>query len=376
MSFPFRTMLDDAKRTTLCKELRAEYEKEKSISPNQFNKDYREASAVFRSEKPLATLSPEQLQIFHELNNRACGVNLWKNKQHAIEVITMLLPFAAIALNVASVVPAGTAFFYLRSHRSLAVASACSACACLFFASTCYKLQGPLKDLGKIINELKWENFGAFFGKVEGAYNELRKTSYLARFILNAQEKKLDNNDRALRLFGEHLSALQAIICVASKLKDRYLNYKLGITTKLSSIEDIQKKVDLAKILSFFVRFEKICQKGLYGTATFGLVALAWAYYAYVQKAYLMTIAGIVHFAVASTISRELYIFQRGSKNIFSVQEDKVAEAFQEMAARSMLFWAMDLEKADRYQIQNTVVIPFDTILKLIPSWKDPVQVK
>ena len=37
-----------------------------------------------------------------------------------------------------------------------------------------------------------------------------------------------------------------------------------------------------------------------------------------------MTIVGIVHFAAASTIFRELYIFQRGSKNIFSVQEQKV----------------------------------------------------
>jgi hypothetical protein len=224
----------------------------------------------------------------------------------------------------------------------------------------CLSLHGALEGHIKVLNDLSWQNQDQFSTSINGVYEGLKKTSYLMKCYIKAHQKRDGSENYGVILLTELRDAINVMIVAPNRT---------------STAEDIQK-VDLEKIRSFFVRFEKVCRKGLYGTATLGVIAVAWTYYAYVQKAYLMTIAGIVQFVAASTICRELYVFQRGSKNIFSVQENKVAEAFQEMAARSMLFWAMDLEKADRYQIQNTVVIPFDAILKLIPSWKDPVQVK
>jgi hypothetical protein len=311
-------------------------------------------------------VSREVLQARDLLNSKSQQilekpfVTPWKQTDVTFTAGMFGLSWAATALSASVGVAAGLSVYYIRSHRVIALVTGCAAYSLWYFRGMCLSLHGALEGHIKVLNDLSWQNQDQFSTSINGVYEGFKKTSYLMKCYINAHRKRDGSENYGVILLTELRDAINVMI----EKPDRK-----------STAEDIQN-VDLTKIRSFFVRFEKVCRKGLYGTVTLGVIAVAWTYYAYVQKAYLMTIAGIVQFVAASTICRELYVFQRGSKNIFSVQENKVADAFQEMAARSMLFWAMDLEKADRYQIQNTVVIPFDAILKLIPSWKDPVQVK
>ena len=213
--YPFWNLIP-TKRAELCKGLRAEYEKEKSVSQADFNKAFKNIHDVFESKTSPDNLSSEQQQILNDLNNRACKAD--KNiiisseiKRRSITNFTGLLPLSAKAMILLGGAAAVTALFYLRSHRSLAVASACSACACLVIASTCYKLNKTLMGLGKILKELNWHNYHKFSDQVEGAYNELKKTSYLAWLFLYAHDEKLNKADHALRLLDDHLSAVQVI---------------------------------------------------------------------------------------------------------------------------------------------------------------------
>ena len=70
----------------------------------------------------------------------------------------------------------------------------------------------------------------------------------------------------------------------------------------------------------------------------------------------------------AGFYDKGLHVLQRGSGKI--KEGVKVESEFQSMATHSLLFSRMGLQQADERQIQNGVVIPFDAILQLIPSWK------
>ena len=354
-NFPY-WQIEKKDQSAIAKELRKKYKEAKTYAGL-----YKQALQHLGPNPPQEKPSVEVQQVIEALNSKAREVleapfvTPWKEEMPVIQVLTYLLPYAAHAATVSGMAVGGISLLYLRSQTVIALANICGACAFLVLRSNILNLNKTFGKIHNHISQLNWQNQTEFSSQIDAAY----KASYLMRLYFGAHSRKMSKDHQGLNLLKEQLSAINHIKFLLIKL------YMMpGSDLKLEGIQI----ADLGQIKAFFVKFERICRKGMLGTVGVAMVALAWAYYAYVQKAYLMTIAGMVHFVGGAAISWQLFKLQKISKNIH-LSNDDVAVAIQKAASESFL-----LRRIGVADIHKAVVIPFDAILKLIPAWKESVK--
>ncbi len=339
--------LDLVTQSTIAKELKSSYGK-------GFTSLYKSALQYMGLNPPNKPVPEDVQKIIGALDERAAEilyVGPWKSELPTIENITALLPLCGQVVSGVAAASLGVTLLYARSHRVLAVATLCVTCAMVAIRSFVLKLNEGFEKHYGVIEALNAQNLEQFSGTIDNVYNELKKTSYLMRLYLNSHQSRMKEGHQGLELLREQLLAMH-------HLKALFLG--------LAGLPGSQTEID-SKI--FFTKFEKLARKGLYGTVFYGAATAAVAYYAYVQRARLMVVIGIVHCIGALAIARELYVLKKGSSLVGKADPEQMNEQFQYIVNKSFIFNYLGVKN-----IQDTVFISLDAILKLIPAWKEQIK--
>lgn len=348
--YPFmRLERDDQRRVS--HELQAAYFQQ-GVQEVAFQSDYRDALLVMAGKKEASTLSVAGEEILNELNNQADPFTSgWKQTLPTVTILTNLLLLGSYGCTAGSAVSAGMSLLYLRSHKIIALASACSGCALLILSSVYKNMVTTFQFHERLIENLSWKNQAQFSEQVNAIY----KSSLFFRRLFS-QSNETGQSHKGLQLLRDHLSAVEharnVLICLFNgAVPGEFPGGAQGLDK------------------SFFMRLSKLARSGMISSGVVSVLLLAWTSYAYLQKARLMAITALVQFVGASLITYELIVLSTGSKRVYSASDDEIGREFQAMALHSFLLKRMGLQTANAAQIQNAVVIPFEAVLKLVPSW-------
>ncbi len=303
-------------------------------------------------------------QLIEAIENKASEhvkqthVTSWKGVCNYVWDLSDLCQIASSRFTITCAVSAGLSLFYLRSHRIIAVACGCVAVAAFSLRTTALHCAAAASKYGQAIDNLTIFNDGQFYDQLTAVYEEHKKTDFLARAYFHRQERALGKTEVASQLLNEQLTALRQM---------RRLWLHLMASQSFALDEKINAQP--AEVKNFFGRFESITRRSLLYGAGFTFGSMGWTAYTFAQRAYLMSVAGIVSITVGTVISYQLYLFNQGAKKIHIVSDESVPSAFQDMVSKIFLLRRLGLQKAELKQIHQAFVIPCDEILKLIPSW-------
>ncbi len=299
--------------------------------------------------------SLEELTILNALDAKAAevlgwedSVTPWRKEKTTIIDITRCLSLVQRGFAVGC----GSALIVSLIHRSnrlFVVASLCAACAFLALKSMLAFWEQAFCEIEIKLDRLSWKNQSELTQEVAKIYEGLAKTAYLTRVYLRSQ-----SNTTSIELLKEQLFAFK-------NLRSLFLRL-MGTPAGVSQLTN-------EKDTLFFKKFAKMTRQGLHMSGGAMLFAAGWAYYAHLQRAYLMTCIGVVHVVGALAISRELFVLQKCSKKIYEAGDETYTQACQELIQRS---WFIRRLGAQPETLQVEVVEPFHAILKLIPRWKQP----
>lgn len=282
-------------------------------------------------------------------------INGWKVEQITIRVLTDFLTLAQKGFFVGAVGAAGMGLLY-RSHKVIAVANLCVACALFVFSSTSNKLKEAYLQVGQAIQELDLNKCELFSQKIESIYTDLEKASVVMKCYHKIQRRSLPKEHQAQELLREQLFP-------ATMLKK--IMFGMAPQGQPEGVEP-----NLRQLKAFFERFAKISRQAMLITSGVALLGAAWTYYAYLQRAYLMIVAGSIHVVVSSLIAKEFFNLQRGAKKVYQAPDSEFAKTFAEIVPMSTVLSKIGMQNPTVYQIEQCVVIPFDAILTLVPGWK------
>ncbi len=352
---------------------------------------YAEALQALVGKTDPGKLSKEASQAFNALNiaaQKTLTVTSWKGGRPFLTNLGPLLKIGNKVVFAGGVATAGIGLFYAPSHKFLALANGCAACAFWILSSRCTLITDAVGQFSQIIENLTSENLNQFPDQIKEVYAGLEKSLFIGSYLQTHRRKiRCEEHEKSLILFKEQLSAIQylhnLIVANSEKLLSLTISAMHSPIGFLSSALFPEKKnlksitaadippKDLEEIKTFFQNFDKLCRSHQLKAAGVGVLALAWTYYTYVQRVYLMIVAGVVHCIAFFLLAKELYVFQRGSKKIVAASSQEVVQEFRAMAANSSLLSLMSLQEAQASEIKNYVVIQFDAILNLLPSWKE-----
>lgn len=307
---------------------------------------------------------PVVLQLIQALEDKALEhlekpvVKPWKGVCDSVRELTGLCQIAALGLTATCMGSIGMSLFYLRSHRVIAVACGCIGAAAFALRRTALRCAAAAEKYAEAIENLTIDNVENFYSQLTEIYTGHKKTDFLARDYFHRQERAHGNTEIAAQLLNEQLAALR-------QMKRLFLS----LYTVQPFVWDEKIETQPADIKKFFVRFEAFTRRGLlYGTG-FTLGSMGWTAYTLMQRAYLMSLAGIVSISAGAAISHQLYLFNQGAKKIHITSDGLVSSAFQNMSSKISLLQRLGLQKAELKQIHQAFVIPCNEILKLIPLW-------
>ncbi len=291
----------------------------------------------------------------------------WKKRACTVRILSQGWELGASYIGKGSIIPLGLSILYLRSHKILALANVCAACALQILSSEFLKISKAFSQQFKTLNELKVDEVDEvddFLQSVSKSYEDLKKESWIARSYLNAHKKHMKGKQslNSLVILKEHIDAFNHLSCFLKKFFFQFHSFQSNKST-----------LNLEIIKNFFKKFEKLCLSAQKRAIGIWALSLVWSYYAYTQRAYLMVLAGIVHLIAWSVIIKELFTLAKGSKKIYSFDSTPVINSnFQAMAAKSWLFMTLpnNMEVED---IQQHIVTPMNFILTLIPTWKEEI---
>ncbi len=348
--YPF-LQLSKEDRSKYANELQSTYATEKKISKKVFGQHYRAVLEVMAGTKEESALLPIQTDVLNDLND-AAFVKPWKNELHSFEILTYLIAYGSTVPLVPAGVSLGLSLLYMRSHKVIALASGCAAISCLVLRNTCFELIDALGKQKTVIENLTWRNQAGFSSEIDQVYAGLKKTSWLMRYYLNQQERYLGKEHFGLVVLKQQLAALVQI-------QNLPLSFLLSVKTETA---------DQPRIQTFFKKAEPLFGNGFRGTLGLSLLGLGWTGYTLTQKAYLMTVIGLVQSLGLFALARSFYVLQQGSKRIYESQS--IATDLQTTLQR-LFFNQVDVTELSEATIETAFVVPLDAIFKLIPSWNE-----
>jgi hypothetical protein len=169
----------------------------------------------------LLNTDPENLpenvrQVFDALNSKAeeklnTHVTPWKMRSFSVLKLASYLQMAGYAVGASAIIPAGVAFYYLRSKKVLALASTCLAVALFVLGRSGIQLGQAFVGIYDEINVLNWKNQGQFNEKIDAVYEGLEKSNIVWRGILQIRRNKLGAGNQGKKLLEEQLGAFERL---------------------------------------------------------------------------------------------------------------------------------------------------------------------
>jgi len=263
--------------------------------------------------------------------------------------------------SVGSIGAAGLGLRY-NSYRVLMVANLCMACALWVIRSHVQSIAAFCNDISTVIQDLAPERLNNFEGRIASIYEGLEKTTYFIKFYLRQQKATVEKDREG------HLKLLQKQLYALSQIR----NFAFRCTKQLDKLQ--QGEPDLNKIRDFFKNFEKLSKNGLFVSGSFTFLGAALTVYASMKKAYLMSLVGMICCIRLLAISKELFNLRNSSKKIIASQDEDMHKNVNEFVSKSKLFSSLKMDNPTLFDYEKIIVIPFDAILTLVPSWKTRVN--
>lgn len=252
----------------------------------------------------------------------------------------------------------GLTLLALRNSKLLAVANGCATVAVFILTQTFSCFLEGMKSHAANIENLTIENRSEFEERVTQHYKEIEKTHFLLSTYYQARKEVIGEKEhRELLLLKEDIEAMKELpLYSATLLVSCFSSPKSPSPSLQDEVFDIQL------IKAFFLKFEKMALQGKQIFFIGTLSGMAYMYCAWVQKAYLMIIAGLIY-----TLTNGLLFYGTRSYQIGAValqtgsQEDLLKIYHQNVSG--ILFPSMK----DLDSLHACVTIPLEKILKLIP---------
>lgn len=316
----------------------------------------------------ITVISPDVQAIVDVMNSEAQKIlnrddfekkhPIWRK---AITDITGIFPYAGRVLQQgASYGALGmgglTIWAALRNSKLLAAANGCAALALILFSSTINHFLGGLYQHSLTIKNLSLENWHEFEGKIGNNYEKMEKSIFVLGRYYGARKRALGIvEQQALLLLKEEVDAIRTLSFYGFVLM---VSYK----TQQPLMNSLEQQFDLKKVKKLFLKIEKIASQGKNLTLIGTLLGMAYLYVAYVQRAYLMIIAGLTYTCLTGALCTTARSYQIGAAAIREATEENLLEIYHQNIAGFLI-----PPVADVNSIQGAIVIPLEKILKLIP---------
>jgi len=364
INFPFWS-LSTEKKKRIASELKAEYQLN-GVQPKQFAAWYKNTIDVMSQTKLMDSLSPAEKHLLDDLNDRPY-VKPWRDERPQFTQITFFCQAGARACSMMGHASVALAAVYIHSHRMIAIASLCHAAACLYLRSACLHADAAMKKIESKIDALSWKNQAMFSSEIDNVYE---KTHPLLRLYFNAQKRRLAGKDHAgLLLLKQQLSAFHYLGNFKNILGQQIMALLLSQRGESMEFSNDEQPADLNRLHAFTQKIDPLSRTAFQGLAGFGVLGLGWAYLAYQQRAYLMSVAGLIYSIFMLNAARcvhHLRVFAQAAQEADT--GSKVTTLFNQAVLKITFNLISPISEST---LERSVVIPFDAILKLIPAWND-----
>lgn len=280
----------------------------------------------------------------------------WKAE---VDVFTGLFPIANLVTKgvmVSGLAMGGLSLWSFKSSKVLAVVNGCAAVALLFFSGALERYTLAFHNFHETIRDLTVENRHSFSATIDRNYEAMEKSSTVLRYYFRARKETLRDGDfEGLTLLREDLAAIKEmqiypLLAIAS--------LKSGTPLSFHSTE----LINLNRIKAFFEKLERIFHQGEKLAALGTLVGLGCLYYAYVNRAHLMVLAGLTYSLMNGVLFAAVHSYKIDLAKMREADESNLLDLFNRHVAGRLIPKAQDVGS-----LQQAIVIPLERILKLIP---------
>ncbi|QVL56991.1 MAG: hypothetical protein KFB93_06310 [Simkaniaceae bacterium] len=281
---------------------------------------------------------------------------IWKEE---VVVLTGIFPIANMAVNgtsSAAFAMGGLTLWSFRSSKLLAAANGCACLALILLSNSLINYAEGIHKISQTIEALNIENKAIFSPSINEHYEGIEKSTTVLRSYFGARKRVLGNPEhQGLQMLREDLSAIQA-------LKSYSMSMLMWYQTKTPLSIESEKLVDVQQIKTFFEKLERVTLKGKNLAAAGTLIGMAYLYCAYLNRAYLMMIAGLTFTLMNGALFSVARSYQMGAIAMREADESNLLEIFHKNMRGRLLPRA-----TDPISLQQAIIIPLDRILRLIP---------
>ena len=280
----------------------------------------------------------------------------WKGQVIVLTGVFPIAKSAAQGLSYAALAMGGLTLWSFRSSKLLAAANGCACLALVLLGNSIIKYVEGLNEHSKMIEALNVQNRGEFSSKIDQNYVKMERSIPILQTYFTARKRRLGSAEhQGLQLLRQDVSAIQAMMHYFSDNS----SYQM---THIPIAVESEKLVNLSEIKAFFERFEMILRKGK-GLAFGGtLMGMAYLYCAYVNRAYVMIIAGLTFTLMNSLLFSVARSYEIGAATMLSAEDHTLIDIFNQNVAGRLIPQA-----ENEISLQQAIVIRLDRILRLIP---------
>ncbi len=376
MSVPAYLQIGKAEQLAIVRELRDTQPYETT-----FSADYQPAMLFIRGSLNEETASPTAQALAEAMNQKAQEVlrraedeqskadfetnyEPWKRE---LDVFTGLFPIAngmTQGIMFSGLAMGGLSLWSFKSSKCLAAANGCAALALLAFSGGLERYSLALHTHHDAIDGLNVGNRDTFSATIDGNYKVMERSSTVLRSYFGARRQVLTEQTHCgLQLLKQDLAAIKAM-----KSYSLFFLLLMHSETPVSTGSDFSTnlpeiKQSLPQIKAFFEKLERTLNQGKKLAALGTFIGLGYLYCAYVSRAYLMVIAGLT-FSVMNGVSYGVaHSYEIGAAKIRNAQAHDLLTLFNSHVAGKLIPKAKD-----EASLQQAIVIPLESILRLIPT--------
>lgn len=252
----------------------------------------------------------------------------------------------------------GLTLWSFKSSKLLVATNGCATIGLLLFSRAVDSYVLASRRHVEVIKALNIGNRNAFSGAIDGHLAQAEKSSKLLRYYFRARKQAIGaKENQGLLLLKEDLGVIRGMRAYIARALP---SVQMGIFVSTPSGQE----VNLKQIKDFFAKLERILHRGRQVAALGTLMGIGYLYCAYVNRAYLMVVAGLTFSVASGVLCATAHSYQiEVAKMQDAAGEDALLKLFNDHVSR----WFIP-QAANALSLQEAIVIPLDKILKLIPA--------
>ena len=283
----------------------------------------------------------------------------WKQEITPINGAVFYASMAARGISAATLAMGGLTLWSFRNSKALAAANGCALLALVILGNSVANYTEGLIKVVRELNALEIENCAEFSSKIDGIYEGIAKSIFIFSSYFKGRRAALGKAEhQGLQLLRDDISAIRALPEFITLMQFHMMS---GNDIRLEY--DSEMVISAEDVKAFFQRLEKLAHNGK-GCAFGGtLVGMAYLYLAYLNRAYLMVIAGLTFTIMNGALFLAARSYEMGAAKVHQSDDGDLIQVFNRHVAGGLF-----PKVVNTYSLQKAVTIPLGKILKLIPA--------